>query len=219
MMINRVGSNSYNRIRDKINKMGVVINPLVFIYMRLISSLILFFVLLFTIPYGYLISPIVVVCYYVFVEVIIIDLSIKNRAKELEDDAIDFMPIFLLSVKSGRNIKKSLKYSTDIIDNTLSREFKRVLFDEKIGKSFDEALLDLKKRIPSDIVVNMIISIVEANRMGNNVNDSINEQLTYLKDKKCKKILNAHKVIPLKMAIVSVIFVFLVILLMTLCSL
>ena len=47
MMINRVGSNSYNRIREKINKMGVVINPLVFIYMRLISSLILFFVLFF----------------------------------------------------------------------------------------------------------------------------------------------------------------------------
>lgn len=217
-MINRVGNNSYNRIKDKLNMLGFVINPLVFIYMRLISSLILFLVLLFAIPYGYIIAPIVTVLYYIFVEIIIIDLAIKGRIRELEDDAICFMPIFLLAVKSGRNIKKSLQYTTDIIDNTLSKEFKRVLFDEKIGKSFDDALLELKKRIPSDIVVNMIVSIIEANRMGNNVNDSINSQLNYLKDRKNKKILNTYKVVPLKMAIVSVIFVFLVIVLLSVCS-
>ena len=124
----------------------------------------------------------------------------------------------MLSIKGGRNIKKSLMYSTDIVDNTLSSVFKRVLFDEKVGKSFDESLIELKKRIPSDVVVNIISSIIEANRMGNNINDSVNDQLSYLNDRKNKRILNAYRIIPLKMAITSVVFVFLVILLLVICS-
>ncbi len=217
-MINRVGINSYNRIKDKLNKLGYNINPLIFIYMRLISSLLLFIVLLFLVDYGYVVAPIVTVLYYVFIEVVVLDFSIKVRVKEIEYDALEFMPIFLLSLKSGRNVKKSLVYTTDIVDNTLSNEFKKVLYDEKIGKSLDEALMNLKSRIPSDLVVNMIVSIVEANRLGNNINDSINNQLSYIEDKKKKGILNSYKVVPLKMAISSVIFVFLVILLLTICS-
>lgn len=217
-MINRVGTNSYNRIKDKLNKLGYNINPLIFIYMRLISSLLLFIVLLFLVDYGYVVAPIVTVLYYVFIEVVVLDFSIKVRVKEIEYDALEFMPIFLLSLKSGRNVKKSLVYTTDIVDNTLSNEFKKVLYDEKIGKSLDEALMNLKSRIPSDLVVNMIVSIVEANRLGNNINDSINNQLSYIEDKKKKGILNSYKVVPLKMAIASVIFVFLVILLLTICS-
>lgn len=217
-MINRVGTNSYNRIKDKLNKLGYNINPLIFIYMRLVSSLLLFIVLLFLVDYGYVVAPIVTVLYYILIEVVVLDFSIKVRVKEIEYDALEFMPIFLLSLKSGRNVKKSLVYTTDIVDNTLANEFKKVLYDEKIGKSLDEALMNLKLRIPSDLVVNMIVSIVEANRLGNNINDSINNQLLYIEDKKKKGILNSYKVVPLKMAIASVIFVFLVILLLTICS-
>ena len=217
-MINRVGTNSYNRIKDKLNKLGYNINPLIFIYMRLVSSLLLFIVLLFLVDYGYVVAPIVTVLYYILIEVVVLDFSIKVRVKEIEYDALEFMPIFLLSLKSGRNVKKSLIYTTDIVDNTLANEFKKVLYDEKIGKSLDEALMNLKLRIPSDLVVNMIVSIVEANRLGNNINDSINNQLSYIEDKKKKGILNSYKVVPLKMAIASVIFVFLVILLLTICS-
>lgn len=217
-MINRVGSGSYIRIKDKINKMGYSINPLIFIYMRLISSLLLFIVLLFFVQYGYLIAPVVTVVYYVFVEFIILDFSIKVRGRELEKDALDFMPIFLLGLKGERNVKKALKYSTEVVDNSLSNEFKKALYSENVGKSLDEALMDLKSRIPSDLIVNMIVSIVEANRMGNNISDSITKQLSYIDDERKRKILNSYKIVPFKMALISVVFVFLIILLLTICS-
>ncbi len=213
-MINRIGKNSYKRIKNKIDKLGYSINPLIFIYMRLISSLLLFIVLLFFVSYGYIISPIVTVLYYILVENIILDGSIKIRKNEIESDSVEFMPIFLLSLKSGRNIKKALYYTTEVVDNSLSSEFKRVLHDSKIGKSFDEALIQMKERIPSDLVNNMIVSIIEANRLGNNINDSINTQLSYIEEKKKRKILNTYRAIPIKIAIVSVIFVFLVLLLL-----
>lgn len=212
-----IGSKSYNRVMNKINKMGLSINPLVFIYMRLISSLLLFVGLLFLVDYGYIIAPLVTIIYYVFIEVVVLDFSIKVRIKEIEYDALDFMPIFLLSLKSGRNVKKALVYTTDIVDNTLSSEFKKVLYDEKIGKSLDESLMDMKYRIPSDLVANMIISVIEANRLGNNISDSINNQLSYIEGRRNKKIFTSYKVVPFKMAIISILFVFIIMFFLILC--
>ena len=217
-MINKIGTNSYNRIKAKIALNGYNVNPLAFIYMRLFSSLILFIVLLFLVNYGYIIAPLITVLYYIFIEIVVLDSGLKKRVEEIENDSLEFMPIFLLSLKNGRNIKKSLQYTTEIVDNTLSSEFAKVLYDEKVGKSLDEALIKMKTRIPSDLVVNMIVSIIEANRLGNSISDSINTQLSYIDNKRKTRIISSYKIVPLKMAFISVVFVFLVLLLLTLCS-
>ena len=186
--------------------LGFTINPLIFIYMRLISSFVLFIVLLFSIPYGYLVSPIVVVLYYIFVEIIIIDLSIKVIVRELEEDALEFIPVFMLSIKGGRNIKKSLIYSTDIVDNTLSSEFKRVLFDEKVGKSFDESLIELKKRIPSDAINNAVLNITQSNIFGSSIINSLYNQIDFLREKQIQDIKTEIVKLPTKISAISVVF-------------
>lgn len=209
-----IGKNAYNRIEQKINYLSYDINPLIFIYMRLISSLVLFFVLLFCCKYGYLVAPIITIIYYILIEYFVLDKPIKIRIKILENDSLEFFPILLLSLKGGRNIRKSLMYTTSIVKNDLSLEFQKVLYDEKIGKSLDEALMKLRTRIPSELVVNMIISIIEANRLGNNINDSINKQLSYIEERKNHKMMNSYKIVPLKMALLSLLFVFGVLLLL-----
>ena len=173
---------------------------------------------IFLLNYGYIIAPLITVLYYIFIEIVVLDSGLKKRVEEIENDALEFMPIFLLSLKNGRNIKKSLQYTTEIVDNTLSSEFAKALYDEKVGKSLDEALIKMKTRIPSDLVVNMIVSIIEANRLGNSISDSINTQLSYIDNKRKTRIISSYKIVPLKMAFISVVFVFLVLLLLTLCS-
>lgn len=209
-----IGKNAYNRVEQKINYLSYNINPFVFIYMRLISSLILFLVLLFCCKYGYIIAPVITIIYYILIEYFVLDKPIKIRSKILENDSLEFFPILLLALKGGRNIRKSLVYTTYVVKNDLSLEFEKVLYDEKIGKSLDEALMRLRTRIPSELVVNMVISIIEANRLGNNINDSINKQLSYVEERKNHKILNSYKIIPLKMALLSLLFVFGVLLLL-----
>ena len=108
--------------------------------------------------------------------------------------------------------------SCNSVDNSLSNEFKRVLYDEKIGKSLDESLMLLKSRIPSEFITNIIVSIIEANRMGNSISDSVNIQLKYIEDKKNKRVLAYYRSIPLKMAIISMLFVFAILCLMILCN-
>ena len=212
-----VSKNLYKRIENKFNLLGYTINPLVFIYMRLVSSIILFILLLF-IPYGYIVSPIVTFIYYFAIEYFVLDCSIKLRKSELEYDALEYFPIFLLSLNGERNIRKALVLSCNSVDNSLSNEFKRVLYDEKIGKSLDESLMLLKSRIPSEFITNIIVSIIEANRMGNSISDSVNIQLKYIEDKKNKRVLAYYRSIPLKMAIISMLFVFAILCLMILCN-
>ena len=194
--------NMNKRVEKKINYLGLKMNYKVFIYMRLVSCFILFVMMLFLVDYGYTIA------YYVFFEFIILDLGIKKRCAILEREAIDFFPIFLISLRSGRNVKQALKMTTDIIDSTLSREFRLVLSHMAIGKSVDESLELLEKRIPSPILNNIVFSIREEARRGTAITDSVMTQLGYIKDNIKKGILNDYKKVPFLLAIASIVFVF-----------
>lgn len=198
-----------SRISKKLKYLGVKLNSRIFNMMRIISSIILFIVLLFGADYGYIVAPVCVILYYFIVEYIILDLGIKRRNKELENDALDFIPVFLITLKSNRNVKSALLVSTSLIDNSLSLEFKKVLRSVDLGKSLDESLKIMKDSISSSVINNIIISIMEANRLGNNITETVNIQLDYIRDKKRTSLLRKYKIIPLKLAILSICFVFL----------
>lgn len=195
-------------ISKKMKYAGIYINYKIFIYMRLISCLILFLFLLFFSSYGYIVAPIVTFIYYFFIEYVILDMQIRKRKSVLELDSLDYFPILLLCLKGNNNVKKAITLTSERVDNELSKEFKKVVNDVKIGKSLDEALSIMKERIPSTFICNIIVSLIEANRMGTSVSDSIYDQLEYIDDKRKKGIIKKHKTMPLKVAIISVIFVF-----------
>ncbi len=200
--------NMKSRIKKKVSLLGLRLDYKLFIYMRLITSAILFVFLLFTIDYGYLVAPIATIVYYIFSEYVILNLGIKRRKYILETDALEFFPIFLLALKSGNNIKNALKISVELVDNELSQEFKLVLRSIEAGKSLDESLNLLNKRIPSQIIANIILSVIEAKRHGNTLNNTINNQLSYIKERQKKDILIKYKSISFKIALISIAFVF-----------
>ena len=138
---------------------------------------------------------------------------------ELEDNSLDYFPILMLCLKGSSNVKKAISLANDQVNNSLSREFERVIRDVKIGKSLDEALTLMKDRIPSTYIVNIIVNLIEANRMGNSISESIQDQLDYINDKKKKRIIKYHRIMPFKVAIVSIIFVFSMLFLLIFCSL
>ena len=214
-----LNSRSYKRISKKMKYAGMLINPSIFIYMRLVSSLILFFFLLLFSSCGYIVSPIVTIIYYYFVEYVILDIQIGKRKRELEEDALDYFPVLLLCLKGSSNIKKSIVLTNDRVKSSLSKEFDRVLRDVKTGKSLDESLTLMKERIPSIFIVNILVNLVEANRMGNSISDSIGGQLDFIDDKRKKKIIKYYRMMPLKVAISSIIFVFIMLFLLIICSL
>lgn len=187
-----------------------------FLNLRLITSIIIFFVIIYLVDWGYVLGPITVLLYYFFLPKIVLDKKIIERRHKLEYEALYFFEILSLSLESGNNLYNAIKVTSDNIDSELSVEFRKMLEDIKYGKSFDEALLSLKERIPSDTINNIILNIRESNLFGNNILDTLVNQLDYLREVKVLEAKAQISKIPLKISVVSVILFIPIILLLIL---
>ncbi len=195
-----------NRIKRKIAYLGFTVNYKVFIYMRLLSCLILFVFTLLCSNYGYILAPIITIIYYIFVEYAILDLAIKKRTKLLEKNALVLFPIFLISLKNKQNIKTALLESTSIVDNELARYFKQFFKYHNVAKTTNESLDLLRNNIPSSYINNILLSL-----KSNNISDietTINDNLALLKQEQNRNLLHRYRLIPLKLALTSLVFVF-----------
>ena len=75
------------------------------------------------------------------------------------------------------------------------------------GKSLLEALEDMKKRIPSETINNIILNIVQTNQFGNSIIDTMYNQIDFLREKQILEIKGQINKIPNKVSIVSVVFI------------
>ena len=145
-----------------------------------------------------------------------IDKQIEKRANKLDNEAMYFFEVLTLSLETGRNLKTALEITSNNIDNELSDEFKRMLEEVKYGKGLSEALDSLKLRIPSETINNIILNISQSNIFGNSIIETMYNQIDYIRD---KQIMNTKAIInkiPLKVSVVSVLFIIPLILLLIL---
>lgn len=194
--------------KAKINLLGVDsdLDPIRVLNLRILSSILLFFVILYFVDFGYLVAPIITLVYYKFYFKMFIDPKIDKRRNELEKDALYFFEILSLSLDAGRNIKTAIEITADSVDSGLSREFKKLIKDINYGKNLNEALDDLKSRIPSDSINNIILSIKEANTFGNNIIATVYSQVDYIRQKHIMEAKAKINKIPVKISVVSVLF-------------
>ena len=209
-------SKMYIRLKKKIDYLGIRLKVKPYIILRLISCILLFVVLLLTSKYGYIIAPVVTIIYYYLVEYVTLDLQIARRTSVLEDDALLYFPVFLLVFSGDKNVKSAIVKSTNIVENELTKEFVKAVDLMELGHSVDEGLSTLSSHIPSVFVSNIIVDIMEANRLGNNIQESINLQLELIKAKRNREIISDLKLIPLKLTLLSIFFVLIVLVLLSL---
>ena len=201
------GSNTIKRITSKVKLLGIKMDPNLFIGFRFVSSFILFIFLFIIFDYGFIIILIVTMLYYYCIESLILDVGISRRARELERDAIDYFPVFLISLRCSRSVKKSLIVTNKIVKNKLSYEFDKIVNDVIVGKSLEEAIQLCIQRMPSEIIVNILISLIEADRLGNNIDKTVSIQLNYLKETNKKKLFNAYSFVSFKLVAVFLVFI------------
>ncbi len=196
------------RINAKINLLGenVKVDVFTFLNIRFITSIILFAILFIFNKYGYLIAPIATIIFYILSEKIILDLKIKTRTKKLEEEAIFFFEILSLTLESNKHLKGAIELTSTNIDSEISNEFKKTLNEVKLGKSFTESLISMKERIPSDLINNIILNLTESSIFGNNVTNTLNNQLEYLRDRRLLNIKAEINKLPTKISIISVVF-------------
>ena len=177
-----------------------------FLYTRLITTLLVYILCMFTLDFGYIFGIIIAIIWYNLF-ILVVELKIKDRADRLEEDALEFFEIFTLSLESGKNIESALESTTGSIKTELSKEFKQTLYEIKFGKNVSDALIDMRYRIPSDLINNIILNIVESNKFGNGILTTMYDQIAYLREKRVLSIREKINKIPNRVSIISVLFI------------
>ena len=197
-----------NKITKKVKLLGVdcKYDVIDLLNKRVISSLALFFIILIFSSKVYIYCPIITIIYYFGIEYLFLDYKIKQRASKLDYEALYFFEVLALTLESGRNLKASLEMTADSIDNSLSREFKKCINEVNLGKSLTEALNDMKERIPSQTINNVILNITQSNIFGNSIVDSLYNQIDYLRENKVLEVKAKISKLPVKISAISVIF-------------
>lgn len=205
------------RITEKITKLNnYPLDEMNFLNIRLITTIIIFFITLLIFKAGYLLSPVVALIYYYLFEYLFLDILLQKRTRKLDREALTFFEILTLTLESGRDLEKALEITVLNVNSELSEEFKKTLFEVKFGKSLIEALNDTKKRIPSETINNIILNITQTNIFGNSIMDTMYSQIEFLRDKQVLSIREQINKIPNKISIISVLFIVPIILLIVL---
>ena len=207
------------KVEKKIKLLGIncKYNVIDLLNLRLLIGIAIFVLLLIFNKNGYILAPITVILFHYLSEYIVLDYPIKKRRKKLEKEAIFFFEVLSLTMESGRNLTKGLLLTSKNIDSELSQEFKKSLEEMSLGKSFSECLNSMKERIPSDTINNAILNIVQSSIFGNNIEESLNNQLDFLRDKHLMEVKSEIGKLPTKISIISVLF-FIPIILMVILS-
>ncbi len=183
-------------------------NAIVYLNTRFITSILVF---LFTLYKGgsmsYILAPVVTILYFYAFYICTIELPIRKRILKLDHEALNFFEILTLTLESGRNLEHALEVAVFNVDSEISKEFKKTLFEVKFGKSLIEALEDMKKRIPSETINNIILNITQTNVFGSSILDTMYNQIDFLRDKQILEIKGQINKIPNKISIISVLFI------------
>lgn len=209
-----------DNIQNKINMLGsnrkFKFDAVTFLTLRLLTTLFLGLFLIMFIDIKYYLIPLVLIVYYYLFYYLLITNEINKRINKLDKEALTFFEILTLTLESGRNLENSLEITCYNIDSELSDEFKKSLMEMKFGRSLMEALEDLKQRIPSETINNIILNITQTSVFGNSIVETMNNQVDYLREKQIMEVKAQINKIPNKVSIISVIFIIPLILLIIL---
>lgn len=213
MNFNKISKNIYSKYSlDDIERRMLLLGnkkknaAMKFLNLRLITSIIIFFMILYFMDWGYILAPIVVIAYYIMLPKLTLDRKIELRKRKLEHEALYFFEILVLSLESGNNLYNAILVTSKAVDSELSKEFLNMMEMLDYGKSFDEAITEMKKKIPSDTINNILLNIRESNMFGNNIIGTLNNQLDYLREAKILETKAYISKIPLKISVISVCF-------------
>ena len=197
-----------DKINNKIKLLGLNqrLDAVQFLNIRLIVMIVMFILIFIFSKIGYILAPILSLVFYYLMEYLVLDYQAKIRGKSLEKEALFFFEVFVLTLESGRNLRQALILTTENVDSEISKEFKKTLAEVRLGKSLNEALESMKKRIPSDTINNTILNMIQSNTFGNSMVDSIYNQIEYLRNKQMLDVRAEIAKLPTKVSVISVLF-------------
>lgn len=205
-------NDKYDLVKEKIKLARLTSSPISFVIQKMVIFFLLF-VLVF-ILYNWFVALLVLFFFAYFYNYFFLDIYIKKRSYQLDEEAIYFAELLVLGLETGNSLEKSITMACSSIKSDLSDQFNQALDQINFGKSLKEAIETIE--VPSENVQNLLLIISETSDMGTKIVGSLKEQIEFLQTKNFlhkKEMINK---IPFKISIVSVLLILPLILLLIL---
>ncbi len=195
----------YEQLKQKLIYANLKQTPEHYVLMKILSCLLLFWagVLLFSLFWA-LIAALI---FYIIYDYLVLEYLIKKRINQLDEQAQYFLEVLILALETGSSIEKAISLAISEDDSDLAQQFEQVLLEIKLGHSLPEALTNMQKRIPSESIDNILLSISDTSSLGVSLIASLQEQLSFLQRKNFLQKKEAINKIPVKVSIVSVLLI------------
>ncbi len=134
--------------------------------------------------------------------------QIKKRKHNIQRALPDALDLLTISVEAGLGFDIALQRVTDKWDDELSREFKRVLADIRLGRTRREALRDLASRTDVEDVQIFTSAIIQAEQLGVSIAKILRLQSDQMRMRRRQRAEQKAQQAPVLMLFPMVFFIF-----------
>ncbi|MBP1466813.1 type II secretion system F family protein [Candidatus Chloroploca sp. M-50] len=134
--------------------------------------------------------------------------KITDRKKAIQKAMPDALDLLCISVEAGLAFDLALQRVTQKWDDELSREFKRVLSDVRLGRTRREALKDLADRTGVEDVQTFTSAIIQADQLGVSMSKILRIQADQMRVKRRQRAEALAQQAPIKMLFPMVFLIF-----------
>ncbi|NTV99805.1 MAG: type II secretion system F family protein [Oscillochloris sp.] len=134
--------------------------------------------------------------------------QIKKRKKAITKALPDALDLLCISVEAGLAFDLALQRVTQKWDDELSREFKKVLSDIRLGRTRREALKDLAVRTGVEDVQTFTAAVIQADQLGVSMSKILRLQSDQMRVRRRQRAEEAAQKAPIKMLFPMVFLIF-----------
>lgn len=189
------------------------ITPAMFVGLRVVLAIVLFLIIALvtfqsmTLIEAMMYSAIGLILGYML-PVMWLGRQIKTRKKNITRALPDALDLLTISVEAGLAFDLALQRVTEKWDDELSREFKRVLSDVRLGRSRREALKDMAQRTGVDDVQTFVAAVIQADQLGVPMSKILRIQSDQMRVRRRQRAEEAAQKAPVKMLFPMVFLIF-----------
>lgn len=134
--------------------------------------------------------------------------QITGRKKSITKSLPDALDLLTISVEAGLAFDLALQRVTQKWDDELSREFKRVLSDVRLGRTRREALKDLAQRTGVEDIQTFTAAIIQADQLGVSMSKILKLQSDQMRVRRRQRAEEEAQKAPIKMLFPMVFLIF-----------
>lgn len=134
--------------------------------------------------------------------------EIRKRKHNIVKSLPDALDLITISVEAGLAFDSALHRVTEKWDDDLSKEFRRVLSDMRLGRSRRDALKDMANRTGVDDVQTFVAAIIQADQLGVALSKILRIQADQLRTRRRQRAEEAAQKAPIKMLFPMVFLIF-----------